>query len=319
MGSCDFTKYLEKTLSNKALTISFPESTDHRVVAACSKLNKLSNLTQFLLFAKKENTRQIGADLGLEIDMDSILGVEDFPILSEIPIPDLKIDQNLEKSLVLLAAKKIQGVVVGASLTTSAVLKAGLKLLPKQEGIKTISSSFIMLKKKSFLLFSDCGVVIDPSAEQLVEIAMEAVRTYRKFEDFHQQMPRVAFLSFSTHGSAVHPMSEKMAKAAQLFRKAASGEIEIEGEVQFDAAWDYEVLRRKTKSTHMTGPANIYIFPDLQAANIGYKITQRLGGYQAFGPLLQGFDACYNDLSRGCSAQDIYVSSLITLLSSSMG
>jgi phosphate acetyltransferase len=191
--------------------------------------------------------------------------------------------------------------VTGAVHATADVIRAGLFCLGTAEAIPLVSSMFLMVRGKEVLSFADCGVVPDPDPDQLVHIATATAENHHRFTG---EPPRVAFLSFSTRGSADHDMVRKVRVAAERFR-AAHPEIASDGELQFDAAYVPTVAARKCQDSPLQGRANVFVFPDLHAGNLAYKITERLGGFQALGPLLQGLRRPFLDLSRGCSADDI--------------
>jgi phosphate acetyltransferase len=200
------------------------------------------------------------------------------------------------------------GSVAGAVHTTADVVRNAIQLIGVKPGIKLVSSFFIMLRQEPFhtdtraMIFSDCGLVINPDEHELAEIALAAASSCRQLLDTE---PRIAMLSFSTHGSAHHPAVEKVTKATRLVQER-DPTLSIDGEVQLDAAIVAEVAHRKTPESAIGGRANVLIFPNLDAANIGYKLTERLGHASAVGPLLQGLNKPANDLSRGCSADDVY-------------
>ena len=215
---------------------------------------------------------------------------------------------------------RVNGLVAGSIASTGDMLRAAFHTLGTQKGVKTASSCFIIDLKTpteagdGVLAFGDCGVIPNPTAEQLVDIGLATAQSYR---DLTGNEPRVAYLSFSTKGSAAGDLVEKVQKAVELARpKFAEAGIKMDGEMQFDAAIVPAVGRQKNPNGEIQGNANVFIFPDLQAGNIAYKVAQRLGGADAIGPNLQGLAKAMNDLSRGCSAEDIVGAVCVTLLQS---
>lgn len=191
--------------------------------------------------------------------------------------------------------------VSGAAHSTADVIRAGLICLGTAPATPLVSSMFLLVRDDQVLSFADCGVIPDPSAEQLVHIAKSTATNHRLFTN---QKPRVAFLSFSTHGSAQHESVDKMRAAYEQFHKVHP-DILADGELQFDAATIPSVAERKCPDSALAGDANVFLFPNLDAGNIAYKLTERLAGFEAYGPLLQGLSKPWLDLSRGCSAEDI--------------
>ncbi|WP_134725421.1 phosphate acetyltransferase [Paracoccus luteus] len=221
------------------------------------------------------------------------------------------------------------GTVGGAVATTADTVRAALQVIGRAPGVRTVSSFFLMLPAPAGspgggspdgrapdgdasddggMIFSDCGLVIAPDAAELADIAIAAAGSCQRLLG---RTPRVALLSFSTAGSAEHSSLARIREALSIVRDRAPG-LEIDGEMQFDAALDPAIRARKAPQSPLTGPANVFVFPDLASGNIGYKIAQRLGGLTAIGPILQGLAKPANDLSRGCSVDDIIAATAVT-------
>lgn len=208
-----------------------------------------------------------------------------------------------------LRAGVVDACVAGASRPTADVLRAGIKVLGPAPGVRHVSSLFLlMLADGRVLGFADCAVLPDPDVDQLADIAVAAAHSYRSLTG---RDPVVAMLSFSTQGSARHRSVGKVRAATALVRARLPG-VPVDGELQLDAALVDAVGRAKAPGSRVAGHANVLVFPNLDAGNIGYKIAERLGGAVAIGPILQGLSAPLNDLSRGCSAEDIEVLAMIS-------
>ncbi|KEO51395.1 phosphate acetyltransferase [Thioclava indica] len=208
----------------------------------------------------------------------------------------------------------VDGTVGGAVATTADTVRAALQILGRAPDAGIVSSFFLMLSCephapiKGGMIFSDCGLVIEPSATELASIAISAAQSCRQLLNTE---PRVALLSFSTAGSADHPSLARI-RSALTEIKSRAPDLEVDGELQFDAALDDAIRARKAPESRLSGRPNVFVFPDLASGNIGYKIAQRLGGLNAIGPILQGLAYPANDLSRGCTVDDIVAAAAIT-------
>lgn len=223
----------------------------------------------------------------------------------------VKIKEPLYFAALMVKLGYAAGTVGGAVETTSNVVRAAIQIIGKSSDAHLISSCFLMYPTNNYpMVYSDCGLVIDPNEEELASIAEMAAQSCK---DLLQTEPRIAMLSFSTKGSARHSMVSKVVAATKIVQ-SKNPHIKIDGELQFDAAISPQIASSKAEKSTIAGNANVMIFPNLDAGNIAYKISQRLGGAEAIGPILQGLAKPANDLSRGCSATDVTQMIAVTIL-----
>ena len=313
-----------KTIKGKDLTIVLPEGKDERILEAAIRHQEEGILKPIVLGDQGE-IQKTADKLGKSISNIKILNPETFEKFDEMvdafaEIRKGKIDRDeaefiLKRDLnyfgvMLVKLGYADGLVSGAIHTTADTIRPALQIIRTIPGRKRVSGVMVMLGPNGEqLVFADTAVNITLEADELAEVAIETAHTAKTFG----LDPHVAMLSFSTHGSAHHDLATKVARATCLAEEY-DPELKIVGEVQFDAALDPVTAANKLPGNKVAGKCNVFIFPDLQAGNIGYKIAQRLGGYKALGPILQGLNAPVNDLSRGCSAQDVYEIAIITAM-----
>jgi phosphate acetyltransferase len=295
--------------------IVFPEGMDERVQRSAEKISR-EGIAKPVLLGKKEDVLSVAAERKIDCSLCEIVepvSSPELPRLVNLYCENRKVrtgvaERLLKKDLIfggmMLKSGMVDVMIAGAVNTTASVIQASALTVGYREGISTPSSFFIMsLPDGKILFYADCAVNIDPDSKQLAEIGITTAGSYAKIMG-HQ--PRVAFLSFSSKGSASHPLVEKVQKAVSEAKEMAKGTVLLDGEFQVDTALVEAVAKKKIKEpSDVAGQANVLIFPDLNSGNIAYKLTQYLAGAGAFGPLLQGFAKPVSDLSRGAKVEDI--------------
>lgn len=311
---------IKERLRGNEKTIVLPEGTDTRVLEAASRL-QAEGLVKPILLGDETTVTQASKVAGIDISGITIINPEKASYYGELVEKFVErrngkatLEQAREQlkdvnyfGTMLIFTGRVDGLVSGAVHSTADTVRPALQIIKTKPGISRTSGAFIMIKGEERLVFADCAITVAPTAQELAEIAVASAKTAQSFGID----PRVAMLSFSTKGSAVTPETEKIAEAVAIAQELAP-DLPLDGEFQFDAAYVPEVAAKKAPDSIIQGDANVFVFPSLEAGNIGYKLTERLGGYEAIGPILQGLNAPVNDLSRGCSADDVYKLALIT-------
>ena len=313
-----FKKQVEAAPEKKRIV--FPESDDLRVLTAVSNLNK-DGIIEPILIGKKEDVEKLAADNNLDIEGVKIYDQNNYADLDEMAEAFVKArrkDTSIAEAKAKLAKGNYfgtmlvkmdlaDGMVSGAAHSTANTVLPALQLIHAAKGMHRVSGAFVMEKGDERYIFADCAININPDEDTLAEIGYQSALT-AKMADID---PKVAFLSFSTKGSADGAMVAKLHDAAAILQKDHP-DIPGDGELHFDDAVVPTVGEQKATGSEVAGHANVFVFPELQSGNIAYKMVQRLGGFTAVGPILQGLAAPVNDLSRGCSEQDIYDLAIVT-------
>lgn len=319
---------IERAKANKQ-RIVLPEGTEKRTLEAANRLIK-DGVAHIILIGNPEEVNKLAADAGLDhvkeatiinpINHDKKQQYAD--LLHELrkdkgmtPEQALQMVENpLYLASLMIKGGDADGEIAGAQNTTGDVLRPALQIIKTSPGINVVSGAFLMFTKtpqygeNGTMIFADCAVMPDPDANQLAQIAVASAQTAKSLVGVE---PRVAMLSFSTKGSASHDAVDKVTEATRIAKELAP-DLLIDGELQADAALVPSVGESKAPGSEIAGKANVLVFPTLEAGNIGYKLVQRLGNAEAVGPVLQGMAAPVNDLSRGCSVDDIYNMAAIT-------
>ncbi len=315
-----------KKLKASPKTIVFTEGTDPRILEASSRLLASTFLTPILI-GNPDKVFESAEEAGYNVRGARIIDPDNYEQFDEMVAQFVELRQKKgmteEKARVILRQPNYFGTMLvkmgmadallgGATYSTADTVRPALQIIKCKPGYKSVSSCFILVRpsasgENEVLAFGDCAINIHPTAEEIAETGIECA-DYGKVFGID---PKVAFLSFSTHGSAKDPDVDKMREAARMARERRPDLI-IDGELQFDAAVSPTVSRTKCPNSSVQGRANVFVFPDINAGNIGYKIAQRLGKFDAYGPILTGLNAPINDLSRGCNGMEVYSMAIIT-------
>lgn len=322
-GDKMFNTMIEKLKANPPKLV-FTEGSDPRILEAASRL-KQEKILEPLLLGNMEEINEASKKYRFSIEGIETMDPENYPEMDSmaaklVEIRKGKLDEAEARELLkktnyfgtmLVQLGYAYGLLGGATYSTADTVRPALQIVKTKPGNHIVSSCFIMHRETEIgderYAMADCAININPSADELVEIALESAKTARIFSI----EPKVAMLSYSSLGSGKGESVDKVREAVQKL-KAIHPDFPIDGELQFDAAFSPEVAKTKAADSPVAGQANTFIFPDINAGNIGYKIAQRLGGFEAYGPILQGLNAPINDLSRGCNAEEVYKMAIIT-------
>lgn len=313
---------MEDQLKQSPKTIVFPEGQEPRVLEAATKLAQ-SGMIKPLLLGNRDEVAQVANQHQLDLTGVKILDPAEYPLADrqemEQRLSERRKGKNTPEEVasmlkdvsyfatMLVYMGKVDGMVSGAVHSTGDTVRPALQIIKTKPGTKRISGAFLMQKGDQRYIFADCAINLELDAPTMAEVAQQSAETAKLFGI----NPKVALLSFSTKGSAKGPMVTKVQEAYKLVHEA-DPDLQVDGELQFDAAIDATVGKLKAPNSPVAGQANVFVFPSLEAGNIGYKIAQRLGGFSAVGPILQGLNAPVADLSRGASSYEIYRVAIIT-------
>ena len=318
----DLFESLKDKINGKHLRIVFPEGEDPRVLGAAVRL-AADGLVQAIVLGNPDKIQSLAAEKSWDLSKLTVRDPEpdelhDQMVTAFVERRKGKATQEQAEKIVqnanyfgtmLVYMKKADGMVSGAVHSTADTVRPALQIIKTRPGVHLVSGAFIMQRgRDERYLFADNAINIDPDADQLAEIAIESAKTAALFDI---EPPRVALLSFSTKGSAKGPQVDKVVEATKKAHELAP-DLALDGELQFDAAFVPTVAKQKAPDSKVAGEANVFIFPELQSGNIGYKIAQRFGGFEAIGPILQGLNQPVSDLSRGANEEDVYKLAIIT-------
>ena len=313
---------LKQKVAGANKTIVFPEGQEPRIFRAAIRL-KNDGLVVPILLGKVDEIKQNAENEGVELGDIELIDPNTYPEDKFAEMVEAFVERRKGKNTkeqaetmlrdvnyfgtMLVYMDKADGLVSGAIHSTGDTVRPALQIIKTKPGVSRTSGAFVMVKGDERYLFADCAININPGAQELAEITVESANTAKIFDID----PQVAMLSFSTMGSAKSDEVTKVQEAVKLAKELAPNE-KIDGELQFDAAFVPVVAKQKAPESEVAGHANVFVFPELQSGNIGYKIAQRLGGFEAIGPVLQGLNKPVSDLSRGSVEEDVYKVAIIT-------
>lgn len=325
MSGLSFTMQMREKAKALKLKVAYPDAEDERTIKTAIYV-KNEGIAEPVLVGNKSKIEKFAGDKGLDINGIEIADPATSPYLNEFAgmlfekrkkkgMTEAEALETCKNSIYFagfMLEKQLVKVVVGGNVSsTGDIIRASLFTIGTAPGISIVSSFFIMVKEDKMLCFGDCAVNPNPDSKQLADIAISSARNFKAITG---QDPRIAMLSFSTNGSAAHELVDKVKEATAIVREKAP-DLPTDGEMQLDAALIPAIGERKFPGSAVAGKANVLIFPDLNAGNIGYKLTERLAGYEAVGPIVQGLAKPYCDLSRGCSVDDmINVTAICSLM-----
>ncbi|WP_315863555.1 phosphate acetyltransferase [Enterococcus lactis] len=306
----------------RGIKIVFPEATDARILGAAARL-KAEELVEPILVGNEEEIRNAAHARGIKTSSFTIISPDNYDKWDEMV--DAFVERRNGKASKEQAEKILKdvnyfgtmltymgiadGMVSGAIHSTGDTVRPALQIIKTKPGISRTSGAMIMVRGRDQekYVFSDCAINVNPTAQELAEIAVDSAKTAELFDI----EPKVAMMSFSTKGSAKSPEVDKIVEATKIAKKLAP-QYMIDGELQFDASYVPSVAQLKAPDSEVAGQATVFVFPELQSGNIGYKIAQRFGNFEAIGPILQGLNKPVSDLSRGANEEDVYKLSIIT-------